>query len=348
MKLLKLKTHVKKPKPNRKMARTVIVTGGCGYIGSHVARAFKQNGDTVHIIDQVKRDHTLKGIDGYLIADFASEESLGFIINIAPDVIVHCAGTSLVGPSMTDPAAYYDNNISKTLKLLGVIKDMDKKPTIMFSSSASVYGIPQSLPIKETDVKNPISPYGNTKRMTELILADYCEAYGVNSVCFRYFNAAGAEPFDYDLGQERGATHIVARALEASLANRAFTINGDDFNTHDGTCVRDYVHVWDIATAHVRGAEFVDRLSYSSAVPAVAMIFNLGSNKGVSNKQIVDYVAGRYGLPFVNYGERRLGDPDELVADPHLAWDLLGWEAYYSDIETIIDSAYKWYTNNGV
>jgi UDP-glucose 4-epimerase len=329
------------------MSKTIIVTGGCGYIGSHIARAFKLNGDTVHIIDRVQRDHTLKDIDGYYINDFATDESLATIIDLQPDVIVHCAGTSLVGPSVTDPAEYYDNNISKTIKLLNVLKDMERKPVIMFSSSASVYGIPQSLPIKETDVKNPISPYGNTKRMTELVLADYCEAYGINSVCFRYFNAAGAEPINHDLGQERGATHIVARALEASLAGRAFTINGDDFNTPDGTCVRDYVHVWDIATAHVKGVEFVESVVGHTA-PATAMIFNLGSNKGVSNKQIVDLVAGRYGLPFVNYGERRAGDPDELVADPHLAWDLLGWEAYYSDIETIIDSAYKWYTNNGV
>ena len=221
---------------------------------------------------------------------------------------------------------------------------MDKKPLIMFSSSASVYGNPVRLPVSELDPKAPISPYGNTKYMTELILRDYCSAYGINSVCFRYFNAAGAEPINHDLGQEPGATHIVARVLEASLANRAFTINGDDFATPDGTCVRDYVHVWDIATAHIKGAEFVDSITDENTT-AVSLIFNLGTNAGTSNKQIVDYVAGRYGLPFVNYGERRAGDPDELVADPHSAWDLLGWEARFSDIETIIDSAYKWYCN---
>jgi len=325
------------------MSKTIIVTGGCGYIGSHVARAFKQNGDTVHIIDCVQRNHTLKDIDGYFIDDFATDESLATIINLQPDIIVHCAGTSLVGPSVSDPAEYYNNNVSKTLKLLDVVRNLEKKPVFMFSSSASVYGIPEHIPVKETAPKNPISPYGNTKRITELILADYCEAYGVNSICFRYFNAAGAEPVNYDLGQERGATHIVARALEASLANRAFTINGDDFNTPDGTCVRDYVHVWDIATAHVKGAEFIT--SATDNYNRAAMIFNLGTNTGISNKQIVNYVVDQYGLPFVNFGERRAGDPDELVADAIDAREVLGWEPIYSDIETIIDSAYKWYCN---
>lgn len=326
------------------MSKTIIVTGGCGYIGSHVARAFKKNGDRVFIVDRVKREHTLKGIDGYVISDFVTEESLSTIIDLQPDVIVHCAGTSLVGPSMTDPAEYYENNIVKTLALLNVVKSLEKKPLIMFSSSASVYGNPKRLPINEMDPKDPISPYGNTKYMTELILRDYCRAYGINSVCFRYFNAAGAEPFNFDLGQEPGATHIIARVLEASLAKRAVTINGDDYNTPDGTCVRDYVHVWDIALAHVKAAGFINDIVDENTT-AISLMFNLGTNKGISNKEIVDYVHGRYGLVHVNFGPRREGDPDELVADPHSANDLLFWFPEYSDIETIIDSAYKWYSS---
>lgn len=326
------------------MAKTIAVTGGCGYIGSHVARAFKQdnNDNNVIVIDRVKREHTLKGLDGWFIDDFASDPALSTILDIHPDVIVHCAGTSLVEPSMADPAEYYNNNIVKTIKLLNTIKDIKKKPLIMFSSSASVYGIPKHLPIAETDPKSPISPYGNTKYMTELILRDYCAAYGINSVCFRYFNAAGAEPINYDLGQDPGATHIVARVLEASLAGRAFTLNGNDYNTPDGTCIRDYVHVWDIATAHVKGANFVDSVTDENTTSA-AMIFNLGTNKGISNKQIVDYVHERYGLPFVNFGERRAGDPDELVADATYAKELLGWEPKFSDLDTIINSAHSWY-----
>ena len=328
------------------MSKTIIVTGGCGYIGSHVARAFK-NADPnnrVVVIDRVERPHTLKNLDGFVIADFSSYEAISTVLSLQPDVLVHCAGTSLVGPSVTDPAEYYDNNIRKTLKLLDVIKDMPKKPLIMFSSSASVYGLPDRLPITESSPKKPISPYGNTKSMTEDILSDYRRAYGVDSICFRYFNAAGAEPFNFDLGQEPGATHIVARALEASLAKKAFTINGDDFNTVDGTCVRDYVHVWDIATAHVKGAEFFFSVNQEQT-SAVAFVFNLGTNSGTSNKQIVDYVAGCYGLPFVNYGPRRNGDPDELVADASFARNILEWKPEFSDIETIIDSAYKWYSS---
>ena len=325
------------------MTRRIVVTGGCGYIGSHVARAFKMNGDEVFIIDQVRREHTLKDIDGFYISDFADDDALATIYDIAPDVIVHCAGTSLVGPSMMDPGVYYDNNISKTIKLLNFVKDFDKKPFIMFSSSASVYGQPDRLPIPEHARKNPISPYGNTKAMTEEILKDYWGAYALPSMCFRYFNAAGAMPVTADLGQEVFATHIVARVLEASLQNRAFTINGGDFPTPDGTCVRDYVHVWDIAIAHLKGVEYVFPTWLSGTPNVGCSVFNLGTNTGVSNKQIVDYVVEHYGLPFVNYGPNRLGDPAELIADATEAREKLGWTPEYSDINTIIDSAYKWY-----
>ena len=321
------------------MTRKIVVTGGCGYIGSHIARAFKQNGDNVIVIDRVQREHTLKDLDGYFISDFADDDALATIYDYSPDVIVHCAGTSLVGPSMSDPGEYYDNNISKTIKLLNFVKGFNKKPVIMFSSSASVYGEPDQLPIRESARIQPISPYGNTKAMTESILKDYWSAYALPSTVFRYFNAAGAEPIDFDLGQEPFATHIVARVLEASLQNRAFTINGGDFNTPDGTCIRDYVHVWDIARAHVLAAN-----KHFQMAGAIHRRYNLGTNKGVSNKEIVDYVVEHYGLPFVNYGPTRMGDPAWLVADAELANVELNWTPEYSNIETIIDTAYAWYT----
>jgi len=326
------------------MTRRIVVTGGCGYIGSHVARAFKQNGDLVLTIDRVLRLHTLKDIDGYHIGDFADDASLAAIYDYNPDVIVHCAGTSLVGPSMDNPGEYYDNNISKTIKMLNFVKGFTKKPLIMFSSSASVYGEPDRLPIPESARKQPISPYGNTKAMTEEILRDYWGAYALPSMCFRYFNAAGAMPGTADLGQEPNATHIVARVLEASLANRAFTINGGDFDTPDGTCIRDYVHVWDIAQAHVKGVDYVYKFN-NNIVNVGASVFNLGTNTGVSNKEIVDYVVEHYGLPFVNYGEHRWGDPAELVADATEAREKLNWTPEYSTINTIIDTAYKWYVS---
>lgn len=327
------------------MEKTVIVTGGCGYIGSHVARAFKQNGDRVFIIDRVKREHTLKDIDGHFISDFASDESLATILDLSPDVIVHCAGTSLVGPSISDPADYYNNNVAKTIKLLDFVKDFEKKPIVLFSSSASVYGSGNtSRPFKEPDPVQPISPYGNTKAMVETILANYWTAYSLPSTVFRYFNAAGAEPFNFDLGQEPGATHIIARALEASINNKAFTINGDNFNTVDGTCVRDYVHVWDIALAHVMAVNSYTDGQFGRT--NFHRVYNLGTNKGISNYEIASYVDNTYGIPFVNYGEHRIGDPATLIADTDWVTRGLHWAPKYSDIGTIIDSAYKWYTRS--
>ena len=327
------------------MTRTIVVTGGCGYIGSHVARAFKKNGDRVVIIDRVIREHTLKDIDGYLIEDFASESSLATMHTLAPDVIVHCAGTSLVGPSMENPGEYYNNNIAKTITLLNFAKDLTKKPLILFSSSASVYGEATAAPLKEATLIKPISPYGNTKAMTEIILQDYWYAYALQYVCFRYFNAAGAEPFNFDLGQEPGATHLVARTVEASIANRAITINGDNFNTKDGTCVRDYIHVWDIAMAHVLAADKCLEMPAGRTIKgAERYTFNLGTNTGISNMEIVDYVAEKYGLPFINYGPYRIGDPATLIADAEYARRKLKWKPIYSRIDTIVDSAYKWYT----
>jgi UDP-glucose 4-epimerase len=216
---------------------------------------------------------------------------------------------------------------------------MRRKPRIMFSSSASVYGTPEYLPIVEQANLDPISPYGQTKLTVERMLHDYNVGYGITSMCFRYFNAAGAMVDTYDLGQEPGATHIIARALEASLTERAFTINGGDFETPDGTCVRDYVHVWDIALAHVSGYHFLT----SDYPQDGAYVLNLGTGKGISNKQIVDYIFEKYGLVQLFYGKPRPGDPPELVADNNMAFELLNWTPQYSDIETIIDSAYKWY-----
>ena len=318
------------------MSKTIIVTGGCGFIGSHVARAFKMQGDRVYVIDRAKRDHTLKSINGFVLADYASATSFDAISSINPDVIVHCAGTSLVGPSTTDPAEYYSNNVAKTIDLLNFLKNRPWKPNIIFSSSASVYGNPIKVPITEDHPLNPISPYGNTKLMVENILKDYSNAYGISSVCFRYFNAAGAWTGEADLGQEPGATHIVARALEASLYKSAFVLNGTDFPTPDGTCVRDYIHVMDLATAHIQAAYYLDQ------IPG-AHVFNLGTSRGTSNREIVDLVQAQYGIDSVKTGPRRAGDPAELVADATRANELLTWTPKYSTINNIINDAYNWY-----
>ena len=319
----------------------IVITGGCGYIGSHIARALKQHhaDNRVYIIDRVRRDHTLKDVDGYLHEDYASKSSLLWITELEPDVIVHCAGSSLVGESMVNPAEYYENNIAKTIALLSHIKDLRKKPLILFSSSASVYGNPATVPVYESDPKLPISPYGVSKHVTERLLSDYHAAYGIPSVCFRYFNAAGAEPFTHDLGQAPGASHIVARILEAKLAGRSFTLNGADYNTPDRTCIRDYIHVWDLADAHIRAIEWMNNENEKHAA-----VMNLGTEHGISNQEIIDYVTVNYGGIDVVVGPRRPGDPDRLVASYNVAHTLLKWKPVYSTINQIVDSAYKWYT----
>ena len=321
------------------MSKTIIVTGGCGYIGSHIARAFRyaDHNNRVIIIDRVQHNHTLKDIDCFLRADYASTPALDLIELEQPDIIVHCAGTSLVEPSVYDPADYYENNVGKTITLLNHIKNFTKKPTILFSSSASVYGEPKELPIPESHPLNPISPYGRTKLMIETMLRDYSNAYDINSICFRYFNAAGAWPVEHDLGEEPGGTHIIARALEASIKGRAFNVFGDDYNTPDGTCVRDYIHVLDLAQAHIK---VINYLEYNPGF----YVFNLGTAQGISNKQIADYVGEKYGFKFLNYGIKRPGDPAILIADSSKAKRDLDWEPEHSDIGTIIDSAYRWYT----
>ena len=321
----------------------IVITGGCGYIGSHIARALKQHDkdNQVYTIDRVRRDHTLKGIDGYLHEDYASKSSLLWISEIQPDVIVHCAGSSLVGESMTNPAEYYENNIAKTITLLTHVKDLDKKPLILFSSSASVYGNPAIVPVYESDPKLPISPYGVSKHVTERMLSDYHAAYGIPSVCFRYFNAAGAEPFTHDLGQAPGASHIIARILEAKLAGQTFTLNGIDYDTPDRTCIRDYIHVWDLADAHIRAIDWMNNENEKHAA-----VMNLGTEHGISNQEIIDYVMLNYNGIDVAVGPRRPGDPDRLVANYTVAYTLLKWKPNYSTINQLVDSAYKWYTRD--
>jgi UDP-glucose 4-epimerase len=210
----------------------------------------------------------------------------------------------------------------------------------MFSSSASVYGNLNDEPIVESSPKNPLSPYGFSKFVIEQALVDYYKAYELPSVCFRYFNAAGADPFSFDLGELPGSGHIIAKILEASLHNKQFTLNGNDYPTPDGTCIRDYVHVWDIALAHVAAIKWVSTLDSPTHVT-----INLGSKNGISNKQILDYVSSKYSLKEVIVSSRRTGDANVLIANSDLAKKLLGWEPQYSSLNQIIDSAYQWYVN---
>lgn len=312
----------------------VVITGGCGYIGSHIAKAMQRHGGyRVTVIDRVSRRHTLKYCDTFLIADYDSEETYIRLQNDPPDAIVHCAGSLLVGESVENPALYYDNNVAKTARFLDQVRQLPHLPVIVFSSSAAVYGNPASVPITESSPIQPMNPYGHTKAMVEQMLKDFDRAYGLKSVCLRYFNACGA---DIDIGQEAGASHIIARLLDAKLANNTFTLNGTDFNTADGTCIRDYVHVNDLATAHITAIDYLLEVGESNQ-------FNLGTNEGISNQQIINQVLETVGHIDIQTGPRRAGDPDILIANATKAWEVLAWETEYSALETIVDSAWKWY-----
>jgi len=321
----------------------IVITGGCGYIGSHISRALRlQNSkNEVFVIDRERKEHTLTDVSGYLHSDFASKSSLMWITELEPDVVVHCAADTMVGESVTDPAKYYENNISKTVTLMTHLKDLKRKPLVLFSSSASVYGNPiGGQDVVETDLKLPISPYGVSKHVVERLLSDYFDAYQIPSVSFRYFNAAGAGIADQiDLGQAAGASHIIARILEAKLANKTFTLNGTDYATPDGTCIRDYVHVWDIARAHLQAIDWVfNKGNYCAAA------MNLGTGIGISNQQIINYVREQHGDFLVDSGPRRPGDPDRLVARADVAKAIIGWTPEHSTLSEIVDSAWKWYS----
>ena len=311
----------------------VIVTGVAGYIGGQIALRLKDAGYTVYGIDRRELPKHLQGVcDGFLYQDFASDVALSWIIQKQPGAIIHCAGTSLVGPSMTDPGEYYNNNVAKTLKLLDIVKQSMPRCKFLFSSSAATYGEPMVSACYETDSCMPLSPYGESKLMIDMMLESYHRAYGLDYVSFRYFNACGADPQGRH-GQEPGATHLIARLLEATRDNGQFKIYGDDYPTDDGTCVRDYVHVDDVAQAHVLAL-------YMRVPPGV---YNLGSNQGTSVKQVMDcarIVVGK--MPSSSVEARREGDPPELIASA-AKYSAFGWRKNYT-LDDMVRHSWKWYT----
>ena len=310
----------------------VVVTGVSGYIGGQCALQLLDAGHTVIGIDRRPLPHHLAGVMEFVQADFDSDQSYMKIIQSQPDAIVHCAGTSLVGPSIKNPSDYYNNNVVKTLHLLGIVLSALPRTRFIFSSSAATYGTPvAALPCQETDALKPISPYGESKMMVEQILAAYHRAYNLDYVAFRYFNACGADP-QARHGQEPGATHIIARVLESIANGQEFVLNGNNYDTADGTCVRDYVHVADIAQAHVA--------ALSLDIPAG--VYNLGSNTGTSNQQIIDAAERITGRQVqVTVGSAREGDPGVLVANADKFSKLCNWRRY--TLDDVIQHAWAWY-----
>jgi UDP-glucose 4-epimerase len=313
--------------------KTVVVTGAAGYIGGQISLQLKDAGHRVVGIDNRNYPGHLAGVfDSYLHNDFASNPGLNVLIREQPAAIVHCAGTSLVGPSIKNPDVYFENNVVKTLKMLDIVCQAIPRTRVIFSSSAAVYGTPIMNPCHEVDPREPISPYGHSKLMVETIMESYRVAYGLDYVAFRYFNACGADSLGRH-GQEAGATHIIARVLESMRDGQPFTLNGTDFATADGTCVRDYVHVEDIARAHV--------MALDSKIDAG--VYNLSTGQGTSNAEIVDAAKAITNRPLnVVIGPRRAGDPDELtaVADKfkRVAGDWQRWQ-----LNDMIRHAWEWY-----
>jgi nucleoside-diphosphate-sugar epimerase len=311
----------------------VVVTGAAGYIGGQIALALKDAGHEVQGIDRRPcPPHLKETFDQFVQADIDSDQAKTKLIQFVPAAIMHCAGTSLVGPSIKHPSDYYHNNVVKTIHMLTIVMSALPKTRVIFSSSAAVYGEPIMTPCHEVDPCEPVSPYGESKRMVEQVLESYHRAYGLDYVAFRYFNACGADP-EGRHGQEPGATHIIARVLESIRDNKEFVLNGIDYPTPDGTCVRDYMHVADIARAHV--------MALDSKV--TAGVYNLGTNTGTSNREIINAaqrVTGR--AVTVQLGEPRPGDPPMLTASAAKFGMTAGsWNRY--ELDDMIGHAWNWY-----
>ncbi len=253
--------------------------------------------------------------------------------------VMHFGAFANVNESVKDPAKYYRNNVVNTLNLLDVMREFGVNE-IIFSSTCATYGNPQSIPLREDHPQNPINPYGRTKLMIEKIFEDYDRAYGLKYINLRYFNAAGADP-EGEIGEWHDPeSHLIPLAIHAALGKRkSIQVYGTDYPTEDGTCVRDYIHVLDLADAHIRGLEYLRQTSRSDS-------FNLGNSKGHSVREVVDCVRRKSGKNFqVVETRRREGDPPVLIGDSKKAENVLGWKPEYNDLETIVETALKWHTN---
>ncbi|MGI6643464.1 MAG: UDP-glucose 4-epimerase GalE [Bacillota bacterium] len=319
----------------------VLVTGGAGYIGSHTVKALLEAGYQVTVYDDLSRGNPefIPGVP-LIIGRTEDEGALRDVFSTgAFDAVVHFAGESLVGESMRNPEKYYRRNVVGGLTLLWTMARAGVQKMV-FSSSAGVYGTPDEIPIKESCPMNPISPYGESKMIIERAMLWFDKAYGLKSVSLRYFNAAGAHPSG-KLGEEHDPeTHLIPLAIKAAITGEPITIFGDDYPTHDGTCIRDYVHVVDLARAHVLA---LDRLCQESE----SLVLNLGAGRGYSNLEVVETVGLITGkkVPYV-VGERRMGDSPVLVSCIQKAKEVLGWTPVCSSIEGIVETAWCWHTRN--
>lgn len=314
------------------MTINILVTGGAGYIGSHTAKRLRSSGLTPIVYDNLVTGHAACVRWGPLVrGDILDTDHLArTIARYEPDAVIHFAASAYVGESVEDPSKYYKNNVAGTLSILEACRQA-KIDKIIFSSSCATYGVPAVLPIDESAPQDPINPYGRTKLIAEHMLRDYAAAYGLRFVALRYFNACGADP-DGEIGEWHDPeTHLIPRALLAAAGRIPnLAVFGNDYETADGTCVRDYIHVTDLARAHVLALRYLREGGENLAV-------NLGTGSGASIRNVLDAVARitKRQVP-IEWHPRRPGDPAALYADPTAARRILGFSTEYSDLDTIV------------
>lgn len=323
---------------------SVLVLGGAGYIGSHTVDRLVDQGQDVVVVDSLVTGHrsAINDKAKFYQGDLADQDFMRKVFTENPeiDVVIHFAAYSLVAESMKKPLKYFDNNTAGMIKLLEVMNEFDIK-NIVFSSTAATYGIPEKMPIMESDPQDPINPYGESKLMMEKIMRWADEAYGTKFVALRYFNVAGAKP-DGSIGEDHGPeTHLIPIVLQVAQGKRdKLQIFGDDYNTPDGTNVRDYVHPFDLADAHILAVDYLRKGNESNA-------FNLGSSTGFSNLEIVEAARKVTGKEIpAEIAPRRGGDPDSLIASSDKAREILGWKPQFDNIERIIETAWAWHSSH--
>jgi UDP-glucose 4-epimerase len=316
----------------------ILVVGGAGYIGSHAVRFFLARGHDVWVLDNLSMGHRA-AVPGerLVVGDLAEPHRLDHALLVHRiEAVVHFAASAYVGESVKHPARYYQNNLVTTLQLFDAMRrhGVDR---VVFSSTCATYGVPRRVPITEDEPQKPINPYGNTKLAVERALADYAVAYGWGFACLLYFNASGASP-EGGIGEDHDPeTHLIPLVIQAALGRRpAVEVFGTDYPTPDGTCVRDYIHVDDLAEAHL--------LALEALAPGKGLHYNLGTGRGYSVREVIRVVEEVTGRPVpVKEAPRRPGDPPVLVASSEKVQAELGWKPCYTDLRSIVATAWDWH-----
>ena len=320
--------------------KKILVTGGAGYIGSHCCKALALAGYEPVTYDNLARGHRWAVKWGPLEeGDIQDQDRLAAVITkYNPDAVMHLAAYAYVGESVDHPEMYYKNNVDGSLALLEVLKDM-KIDKIVFSSTCAIYGEPEFIPITEDHPKHPINPYGHSKLRVEQLLEHFGEDAGIRSIALRYFNAAGADPA-HEIGEDHHPeTHLIPLVIQAAMGNRPnITVYGNDYDTPDGTCIRDYIHVTDLAEAHVLALDSLEQEGLSTA-------YNLGNGRGFSVNEIISKVKEVAGRDFpVVIGDRRPGDPPVLIGSNEFIKKELDWQPKYLALDQIIKTAWDWHS----